>query len=247
MTRPPHANKVLGAAIEDFRRATSFDELWAALHRHLEGFGILRVMYGSKASLLAPQLTNIYRCSYAKDYLREKEKEGLAADYCVQAVQRERTPILWSDTQRIAEITQEATRRSLAIDWKYGVMTGVSLPFRFNDNLSGGGFGLHAPNMGWSEFDRIWQEHAATIQAICRAFDIQVRKSWASTLIPLSDLEKECLRRLGAGYQAKQIAHQLGISAKAVGRQTDKARDTLKASNATQAVMNAMAYKLIPA
>lgn len=239
------ACRLMADAVDDFRQAAGLDELWARLHRHLAGFGVTGVLYGAEAFPSAGRDHDIMLSSCDRSYMDAKLSGGLyASDAFVRAARKEAAPILWSDTSRLNQLTP-AAKRSLDLDWDYGVTTGVTLPMRFNKGLGVCGFGLHAANLPWGEFDRIWQENADIISSIAHACDIRLREEHACDLLALAPRERECLLWLAAGLRPQQIAHRLGTHAKTVEKQIESARRKLHATTTIQAVAAALVYGVI--
>jgi len=242
MTRP---GQIVTDAVADFTAATTKDELWALLHRHLDRFGIGRILYGAEATPQAGRTHDFMLSSYDPAFLADKIDQGLfETDEYVRASRFETQPILWSETERLQDLPPDA-RRSLDLDYDYRVLTGVTLPLPFANGLGRAGIGLHAPDMAWSEFDRLWEENQRTICAIVNAFDVTIRQSHAGEIFALSPRERECLLWLAIGQRQQQIAYRLGIHTKTVEKQIESARRKLKAASVAQAVAIALTYGLL--
>jgi len=236
--------RILDAAA-DFRQSADVDDLWARLHRHLADFGVTGVMYGAEAFADAGRKQDILLYSYDDAYVDAKMSSGLYhCDEFVRAAKVETAPILWSDATRLEGLSA-AARRSLDIDWDYGVITGVTLPMRFNNGLGVSGIGLHAARLPWAEFDRIWFENTRAITGIVHAFDVRLREGHAREVLRLAPRERECLLWLAAGLRPQQIAHRLGTHEKTVEKQIEAARRKLNATTTVQAVVTALVYGLI--
>ncbi len=239
------AVRIMADAAADFAAATGKDDLWALLHRHLDRFGVGRILYGAEATPHAGGKHDFMLSSYDPGFLSAKIDQGLFdSDEYVRASRVETQPILWSETERLEDL-QGAARRSLDLDWDYRVLTGVTLPLPFADGLGRAGIGLHAPDMVWVDFDRQWDEHQRTIRTIVGAFDVTFRQSHAREMLSLSPRERECLLWLIAGQRHQQIAYRLGIHEKTVEKQIQSARRRLKAATVAQAVAIALAYRLL--
>ncbi len=239
------AIQVMADAAADFAAAASKDHLWGLLHRHLDRFGIGRILYGAEATPHAGGKHDFMLSSYDPGFLAAKIDQGLFySDEYVRASRVETQPILWSETERLEDLAGDA-RRSLDIDWDYRVLTGVTLPLPFADGLGRAGIGLHAPDMAWVEFDRLWAENQRAIRAVVDAFDVTLRLAHAREMLPLSRRERECLLWLIAGQRHQQIAYRLGIHEKTVEKQIQSARRKLKAATVAQAVAIALAYRLL--
>lgn len=237
--------RLVMAAVEDFRHAADADDLWGRLHRHLAGFGVARVMYGSQASPQVEREVDILMHSYDPAFVEAKVAQGLFySDEYVRASRVETAPILWSEAGRLENLRGKA-RRSLELDWDYRVLTGVTLPMRFHNGMGRSGIGLHAPDMHWFEFDRLWHDNARTISAICNAFDVRLREAHAAELIALSPRERECLLWLVDGLRQQQIAYRLDIHVKTVEKHIEAAKRKLKAATVAQAVAVALLYDLL--
>ena len=232
-------------AVADFRQTSSLNEMWQLLHRHLAGFGVTGMLYGMAAFPNAKLEHDIMLTSLSPAYMKAKMSEQLyASDAFVQACLTETDPMLWSDASRLEQATSK-TKRSLEVDWDYGVTTGVTLPTRFNNGFGKGGFGLHAADLSWAEFDRIWLEQGDVISAIAHGFDICIRQGGASEKFALAPRERECLLWLAIGLRPQQIAFRLGTHVKTVEKQIESARRKLNAATTVQAVVFALVYGLI--
>ncbi|WP_029009004.1 helix-turn-helix transcriptional regulator [Azospirillum halopraeferens] len=236
--------RVLDAA-DDFRQAAGVKDLWARLHRHLADFGVTGLMYGAEAFPDAGRRHDILLSSYDDAYVDAKMSSGLYhCDEFVRAARVETAPILWSDAGRLEGISP-AAKRSLAIDWDFGVLTGVTLPMRFNSGLGVSALGLHAAALSWADFDRIWFGNSRAITGITHAFDVRLREAHVRDVVRLAPRERECLLWLAAGLRPQQIAHRLGTHEKTVEKQIERARHKLNAVTNAQAVATALVYGLI--
>lgn len=237
--------RLLQDAADDFRQSAGWDDLWQRLHRHMGGFGIARLMYGIEAFPEANRSHNMFVYSYDPRFVQEKLTRGLfECDEYVRAAKVETEPVLWSDTTRLVDLSPQA-KLSLDLDYDFGVVTGVTLPMRFNNDLGGSGLGCHAQGMSWGEFERVWAENQHPIRAIVHAFDSRVRDAHMKELFPLSRRERECLLWLAAGFQHTQIAHRLGTHPKTVEKQIQSLKRKLRAVNTTQAVAAALVFGLV--
>lgn len=250
MTRCPSAiaRAVLDAA-EDFRQAHGKDELWARLHRHLAGFAISGLQYGTEATGQGRYEQAQIFDSLCPGYLETKLREGLLEhDEFLRESLHAGKPVLWSDSTplaaRLADFSADA-RRSLDIDWSFGVTTGVTLSMHFAGGLGISAMGCHAADLSWAEFDRLWREHGDTVAAIANAFDITLRHHHGPELFPLTVSERECLLWLAAGMPRKQIADHLRLTDRQVEKRFATARGKLKATTTTQAMATALVFGLI--
>lgn len=232
-------------AVDQFRQATDKDELWAMLHRHLDGVGVTEIMYGSEARPSSENGHDIFLTTYNPDFIKAKMANRLfQCDEYVRAARVETAPILWSETARLENLSREA-QRSLDLDWDYGVLAGVTLPMRFHNGVGRSGAGLHAAGMQWAEFDRLWSANRNKICTIVNAFDICLREEHAAEFFLLSPRERECLLWLINGLRRQQIAYRLDTHVKTVEKQIESARRKLKAATVAQAIATALLYNLV--
>lgn len=234
-------------AVADFRQAAGMDEIWAQLHRHMAGFGITGVMYGFEAVSMVGKPHDLLLCSYDSSYMDAKRSADLLdCDEFVRMAKVETAPILWGRvTVTELERLPPLARRAIDLDWEYGILTGVTLPLRFNGSLGRAGFGLHAAHMTWAEFERVWQERGPAIQAIATAFDVRLRADHLDEVFPLTPRERECLLWVIEGLRPQRIAHRLGTHVKTVEKQLDSARRKLGATTVAQAVATALVHGLV--
>lgn len=232
-------------AVEDFRHATSRDDLWARLHRHLAGFGITGAIYGTEALPDPDRDLFLVINSINQDWHEEKVAQDLfLSDGYVRAARLDPTPILWSDASYVIAM-QPDSRRSLELDFDFGVISGVSIPMRFGNGLGVSSIGCHAATMSMREFDRIWAQRGQTIQSIVNAFDVRLREDHIDELFPLTAFERECLLRLATGLTQQQIADRLHVTDRTIEKRLASARHKLNAYTTTQAVATALIYGLI--
>lgn len=237
--------RLIQDAAEDFRQATGKDDLWARLNRQLGRFSITGGLYGAEAFPGPDQQALVLLDSLKEGFVQAKLDEGLFyTDLFVQVGLTEPAPILWSDSSRFPDLSAEA-KRSLDMDWDFGVTTGITIPTRFAGGLGASAHGCHADGLSWPEFDRVWAEHGDTVTAIVNAFDVALRRDHVGEVFPLTPQERECLVWLAAGLPQKQIADRLRLSDKQVEKRLAQARYKLKAVTTTQAVANALIFGLI--
>lgn len=231
--------------VSQFRQAASRDELWAMLHRHMDSIGVTGIMYGSEARPSSEGTHDIFLTSYDPAFVEAKLSNRLfQCDEYVRAARVETSPVLWSETERLENLSREA-QRSLELDWDYGVLAGVTLPMRFHHGIGRSGMGLHAAGMKWTEFDRLWASNRNGICIVANAFDVCLREQHAGEYFNLSRRERECLLWLICGLRREQIAHRLDIHLKTVEKQIESARRKLKAATVAQAVATALVYNLV--
>lgn len=233
-------------AAADFRQAASAEDLWSRLNRHLSAFGITGSIYGTEAFPdISRKIGFLVYDTIGSDWLNAKVDSDLFySDEYVRAAREEADPILWSDTSRLEIITPEA-RRSLALDYDFGITSGVSMPMPFGNGQGASSIGCHAADMSFAEFDRIWLENSQAILGIVNAFDVHLRQDHIGDVFPLSPRERECLLWLAAGLRPQQVAHRLGTHCKTVEKQIDSARRKLKATSVAQAIATALVFGLI--
>jgi DNA-binding CsgD family transcriptional regulator len=244
------ADKAILDAIAQFQQAKSQGELWQQVHHHLADFNIGGIWYGVEMihedrKRLKDRKSTVMLASLDQTYIELKMNDLVVDDdYVYQQAKAQTDPILWSDMPK-PEVLTAAEKRSFELDADYGMITGVTLPSRFAGGLGTSSVGLHAPNMSWAEFDRLWAEKGETIQGIARAFDICLRENHMGEVYRLSERERECLLWLAAGLRQQQIAFKLGTTVKTVEKQIESARRKLKASTVPQAIATALIFNLI--
>ena len=238
-------SRLIQDAAEDFRQAAGKDDLWTRLNRQLGRFSITGSLYGAEAMPGPEQQALVLLDSLKEGYVQAKLDEGLFyTDLFVQVGLTEPTPILWNDASRFPDLSAEE-KRSLDMDWDFGITTGVTIPTRFAGGLGAGAHGCHADGLSWLEFDRVWTEHGDTIIAIVNAFDTALRRDHVGEIFPLTAEERQCLLWLAAGLSQKQVADRLLLTDKQVEKRLGSARRKLKATTTIQAVANALIFGLI--
>lgn len=245
--RDQHSSRLIHAAVADFVGAADAEDLWLRLNRHLLPFGITGSLFGTEA-LPDPgrDLTPRFN-SCDPVWLAAKMDGGLLqCDEYVRAARCETRPILWGDTSRIdlPEFSQAAWE-SLAVDYDFGVLTGVTIPMHFAGGLGVSSIGCHARALSWAEFDRIWLERGRAIVAIVNSFDVALRRAHIGDLFPLSARERDCLAWLAAGLQQQQIADRLNLSDRQVETSLAHTRAKLRALTNAQALATALVYGLL--
>lgn len=237
--------RLIQDAAEDFRQAAGKDDLWTRLNRQLGHFSITGSLYGAEAFPGPDQQALVLLDSLKEGYVQAKLDKGLFyTDMFVRAGLTNPAPILWNDSSLFPNLSAEE-KRSLEIDWDFGITTGVTIPTRFAGGLGAAAHGCHADGLSWPEFDRVWTEHGHTIVTIVNVFDVALRRDHVGEVFPLTVPERECLLWLAAGSSQKQIADRLRLSDKQVEKRLAQARRKLKATTATQAVANALIFGLI--
>jgi len=238
-------SRLLQDAAADFRLAENQDDLWMRLHRHLAGFGITAAIYGMEA-MENPDRDHFFVInSINKDWFEAKVKNNLfLCDGYVRSARSNPSSILWSDVEHILAMPPES-RRSLEIDFDFGVTAGVTMPMRFANGLGVSSIGCHAEGMRMADFDRIWAQDGQSILSIVNAFDVCLREDHIADLCPLTASERECLLWLASGLTQKQVADRLRLSDKRVEKCLTAARGKLNAATTTQAVASALIFGLI--
>jgi DNA-binding CsgD family transcriptional regulator len=232
-------------AQETFAASPDHDDLWRCLNKRLQAFGISGCLYGADALARPDKEANLILNAISGPWFAEKIRAGLF--YCddyVRTARFERTPVLWSDAGRLADLPPLA-RQSLGLDYDHKIVTGVTIPMRFHDGLGNSSIGCHAAGMGFAEFDDMWRIHQWSIRAIVRAFDIRLRNRFSHEMFPLTVLERSCLEYLAAGHRPKQIAYRTGRTVRAVRTAIYTACRKLRACNAEHAVAAALVFGLI--
>lgn len=232
-------------AAEQFRSARSIDGLWAILNQQLKRFGITGILYGSEAMPGRPREANFILNSIGAGWLSDKFAGDLFyCDEYVRVARVDPTPVLWTSPDNLPEITMEA-RRSLALDYDHGVITGVTVPMRFCDGLGGSSIGCHAADMSFAEFAAFWNESQTDIAMITNAFDATLRQGFGRAMFDLTPEECSCLSYLAIGLKPKQIAERTRRSYKQVWGMLQRAQRHLKCQTTEQAVATALIYGLI--
>lgn len=238
--------QILIEAVEDFRQATGAQDLWERLNARLAIFGITGLIYGTEAMPDPCRPLGLMLNSIRGTWLDDKLTMELF--YCDEYVEAARggetAPILWSDTSRLATISDRGLQ-SLALDYDHGIVTGVSIPMHFAGGLGASSIGCHADSMSFAEFDRIWAENSGVIAGVVNAFDVRLRGSFKSEIFPLDAREKECLMRIAAGHRVQRIADAMSLTDRQVEKLTISARRKLHATTLPQAIATALIFELI--
>lgn len=240
----PSPDKRYLDAVKAFQDSPTVGTLWDNLNHHLRTFGITGSIFGTEAFPdINKKIGFLTYNSIGNDWLHTKiDKNLFYNDEYVQAARTETAPILWSDTTRLETISLESLH-SLAIDYDFGITTGVTIPMHFANGISS--IGCHAANMDFAEFDQIWLENNQTILGIVQAFDVYLRSDHIGEIFPLSPRERECLLWLASGLKPEQIAYRLGTHYKTVDKQIRSACRKLKTTNKTQAIATALVFGVI--
>ncbi|MCP4526124.1 MAG: hypothetical protein GY833_09470 [Aestuariibacter sp.] len=223
------------------------DILWDRMLEELKPYGLGEILYTFSTFPNHGSIHDFARGAYLKTNYPEEYQEAKNNfiddpfwDICVF----ENQTVLWSNTSLVEDLPPEQ-KASVDIDWDFNIMTGVALSSRFNNGHGGVAIGLHAPNMSWVEFDKIWAEHEVAITDLAAAFDICMREDHIDGIYPLSAREKECLLWLSSGLRPQQIAYRLDISPKTVEKHIASARSKLGADTVAQAVAKSLIFGLI--
>lgn len=173
---------------------------------------------------------------YGQDYFK--------VDPVVEEGTRAFMPFNWSnlnwDSKRRKEFSEDAKGHSVGT-------AGLTVPIRGPD-------GQHAIfSLATSRSDHSWnrqmREHLAQLHSIAHSMhEATIRVEGVatpSTIISLSDREREVLQRAGSGKTNDEIATLLAISERTVRVYLDTARHKLNATNRTHAVARALGLGLI--
>ena len=234
---------------KQFIEAKDFDELWDILHEALKPYGITSIFYGFGHSHKAVDINGIMesiwcRTSHPEEYCQYYEHkyyidDDLSSIHCLT----ETTPFLWHDFSAWGNPTLRQ-KRFMHESWDFNMGVGVSLPFRFDNTMGKGGFGLAAGQMSPDEFDRMWDKHNGPIQTIINSFKDRAMRD-CNFIFQLSPRELEVLTFLAQGLSPSEISAQLGNSSSTVGHQTRNARNKLQAVSNEHAVAKALVFSLI--
>ncbi|MFV3074580.1 autoinducer binding domain-containing protein [Niveispirillum fermenti] len=232
-------------AIEAFRAAGSSDGLWQALHAHLGRLGITGILYGTEALPGPGREANFILNSIGHEWLGDKfAHELFYCDEYVRVARIDPTPVLWDAIDNLHDI-DDAARRSLALDYDYGIITGVTVPMRFCDGLGGSSIGCHAAGLSLAGFAHLWRQQGTAITTIVNAFDATLRTGFAAQMFGLSVQEKSCLEYLASGLLIKQVADRMRCTERQMRAIATRARGKLKSLTQEQAVATALVYGLI--
>lgn len=232
-------------AVDAFRTAGSSDSLWHALHTHLGRLGITGILYGTEAMPGPGRQANVILNSIGDRWLGDKFTHDLFyCDEYVRVARIDPAPVLWDAIDNLPDIS-DAARRSLALDYDYGIITGVTVPMRFCDGLGGSSIGCHAAGLSLAGFAHLWQQQGTAITTIVNAFDATLRAGFAAQLFGLSVQEKSCLEYLASGLLIKQVADRMRCTERQMRGIAARARVKLKSVTQEQAVATALVYGLI--
>ncbi|MBF0189079.1 MAG: autoinducer binding domain-containing protein [Magnetococcales bacterium] len=237
--------------IESLRNSKDSDDLWERMLGVLGQYGIQGLLYTASHLPTIGTVSDfadnaLVRTNYDPEFMAEKMKQ-LDEDPFFDHALSQTESLLWDDasfsTYR-GELSKEE-KACVDLDWDFGLVTGVNIPFQFENGRGGGAFGLHAPDMSWEEFRKIWGEHDDILTQTVLSYDICLRERFIGSVYSLSPREKECLLWLAAGLVPKQIAYRLGLHPKTVENQISSARKKLNASTSAQAVSKALILGVI--
>jgi len=250
---PFRARSPLDAA-ETLGKATDLGDLWRRFHAVMGEFGITGCLYGFTAPLISLDeieaggfkrgTTTLFN-SLDPEWLETKCANDLFdCDEYVVAAFSEVQPILWSDAVRLEYLTDGA-RRSLEVDYDFGVLVGVTVPMRFANGLGGSSIGLHSTTIGFAEFDRVWAENAGAVTTIVGCLDQLVRGEHVRETFPLTECEREILTRLALGWSAQRVSEHMGLSDRGRERALASAKQKLGARTTAHALARALILELI--
>jgi len=234
---------------KQFVAAGNLDELWAILHEVLRPYGITSIFYGFGHSQKAVNINGIMesiwrKTSHPEDYCRYYDNkyyidDDLSSIHCIT----ETTPFLWHDFSAWGTPTLRQ-KRFMHESWDFNMGVGVSLPFRFDNKMGKGGFGLAAAHMPPDVFDEMWDAHSGAIQAIADSFNDRALKD-CNFIFQLSPRELEVINLLAQGLAPSEISLKLGNSSSTVGHQIRSARKKLQAVSNEHAVAKALVFSII--
>ncbi len=234
---------------EYFTKSRNFDKLWNRLHEVLQPYGVTSMFYGFGHSVKAAGINGImesvyYKTSHPEEYCSYYDNkyyidDDLSSIHCMT----ETTPFLWHDFSAWGTPTLRQ-KRFMHESWDFNMGVGVTLPFRFNNNMGLGGLGMSTANMEPEEFDLMWESHSNTIQAIVTYFNDRALND-CNFIFHLSHRELEVLTFLAKGLSPSEISAQLDSCSSTVGHQVRSARKKLQAISNEHAVAKALVFSLI--
>ena len=234
---------------KNLTKSSNFDELWNRLHEVLQPYGVTSIFYGFGHSVKAAGINGImasihYKTSHPEEYCTYYDNkyyidDDLSSIHCMT----ETTPFLWHDFSAWGTPTLRQ-KRFMHESWDFNMGVGVTLPFRFDNNLGLGGLGMATADMGPEEFDAMWESHSDTIQAIVSCFNDRALNN-CNFIFQLSPRELEVITLLAKGFSPSEISAKLGSSSSTVGHQVRNARKKLQAISNEHAVAKALVFSLI--
>jgi DNA-binding CsgD family transcriptional regulator len=151
---------------------------------------------------------------------------------------------LWSESPSWPKAT-EVQRRKEEIYRRMGMNVGVSFAIPFFDGKGLAGLGLAASKTSVEEFNTLWREKSAEMQAMAAAFDAVMRPRMIANRFQLTPREREVLQLFAGGMSAKEVGHELAIKTKTVFNTMERSRKAMRAANTMEAVSKAMAFGLL--
>jgi len=250
---PSHTGSTLDA-VEALGKAADLRDLWRRFHVVMGRFGITGCLYGFSAPVIPIDVveagghkrgTMTLFNSLDAEWLETKLANDLFdCDEYVVAAFTETDPILWSDQVRLEYLT-EGARRSLEIDYDFGVLVGATVPMRFANGLGVSSIGVHSTELGFAEFDRVWAENAGTITTIIGCLDQLARGEHVRETFPLTEREREILTRLALGWSSQRVSEHMGLSDRGYERALSSAKCKLGARTTAHALARALILGLI--
>lgn len=239
------------AELADSLRATSdLDAFWARAHAALEDRGVGSIFYGAMSTAREAQIGRysrslIWKSSHSHEFF---DAFGLDAavdhDPSVEHCMTRSDVMFWHRDSDWRD-TPVPLRTRVSMERDLGLHVGFSVPASYFSPMHIGGIGVSMPEIGISEFDKLWADKGREILAICGILDTGMRQQHLSGVIRLSPREKECLLWLAAGLRPDQIADRLGIGSKSVEKYILSAKVKLKAATRDHAVAKAIIFNVI--
>lgn len=235
----------LGDAFEEMERAKTSEDLRLHMGRFARQMGFDHYMYALKitAPTLMPQeyLVGGYPQGWVDRYV---SRGYFKIDPIVQHCERSTLPVLWDEHTLAEEVAEEFWEEA----GSFGLRTGLSFTVREQQGVTG--------IFSLSRDKRIDLDESQLAAVVGRAqvfasvlhyavARIDLPRLIPQSHVPLTTRERECIRWAADGKTAWEIGKILGITERTAIFHTNNITRKLGAANKTQAIVRALALKLV--
>lgn len=231
--------------LEALLGACSIEETWRLHCEAMAGYGFDRLIYGF-TRFLSPQglghpndilvLSNL-ETSYLQKFIRERMFENAPM---VRWASRNSGAGSWRWRESTRDTLNEAERRVLDLNRRYGLLAGYTISFPEVSSRSRGAIGLIAPpGMSQDEVEERWAADGTVIHLLNNAFHLKATSLPYTDVNPLTPRQREVLEWVGDGKTVQDIAVILGVTPATVEKHLRLARDALGVETTAQAVLKA--------
>jgi len=195
--------------------------------------------------------------NYPPDYMQVYQEENFAAlDETVHHCMVSTAPYRWERIETIRKRAAEGMYtpeqlRASEYTWNRGLQKGVTFPLEHNPCTLNGAAGMHSTLLSWSEHENYPKERLRLLHQIAQLLHAYVRKNIQigpmdmTTLLNLTEQEKEYLQHLVNGAQRKDMQAVFGVKQDRINAIHGSVMGKLASNKQENLVARAVAYNMV--